>query len=60
MVAKRKPRDQKQSPKTKMPNAESWRTHRKSDYGRMVEPSEIVAEMDRAAKIRMADQEPVE
>jgi hypothetical protein len=42
-----------------MPTAESWRTPRKSDYGRLVEPAEIIADMDRADRIRMADQEPV-
>lgn len=61
MGLKKNPRDRKATAKTRsMPTAESWRTPRKSDHGRMVEPSEVIAEMDRATKIRMADQEPIE
>ena len=47
----------------KRPNmaaAEMWRTPRRSTFGRTVKPAELVEEYDRAAKIRMADQEPVD
>ena len=60
MGYKKSPRSKKATAETRsMPTAESWRTPRKSDYGRMVKPSEIIAELDRAAEVRMADQEPV-
>lgn len=55
-MTKPNPRDRKPSRLKKMPAAETWRTPRKTDFGRMVKPSELVAEYDQAAQIRMADQ----
>lgn len=56
-MSKPNPRDRKPTRLKKMPAAETWRTPRKTDYGRMVEPAELVAGYDQAAQIRMTDQE---
>lgn len=59
-MGRKKPAVVKAVKRSDMRRTADWRVPRKSDYGRMVEPSEIIAELDRAAKVRMADQEPVE